>query len=227
LTIKGNLTCAGDIQIDGHVEGDVASHSVTIGEGADVCGTIAAETVRICGIVHGEIKAATVVLEKTAKVTGNIMHRTCRSRRALVSRDSVAARTAHQRATVSGRPPRARSRGDDNAGPHIECGRPGPAAALVGFTLAVGFSVGGLNLLGVALASVAAVMAAVIITCSAVGMRDSDSLCPRHASWNTIASPGSRIADRHDATTAVAADAGGQEVAVSNIGSPPPAAPSA
>jgi len=76
LTIKGNLTCAGDIQIDGHVEGDVASHSVKIGEGADVRGTIAAETVRICGIVHGEIKAATVVLEKTAKVTGNIMHQT-------------------------------------------------------------------------------------------------------------------------------------------------------
>ena len=74
LTLKGNLTCAGDIQIDGHVEGDVASHSVKIGEGADMRGTITAETVRICGTVHGEIKAATVALEKTAKVTGNIMH---------------------------------------------------------------------------------------------------------------------------------------------------------
>ena len=74
LTIKGNLTCAGDIQIDGHVEGDVASRSVKIGEGADMRGTITAESVRICGTVQGEIKAATVALEKTAKVTGNIMH---------------------------------------------------------------------------------------------------------------------------------------------------------
>jgi cytoskeletal protein CcmA (bactofilin family) len=74
LTIKGNLTCAGDIQIDGHVEGDVASHSVKIGEGADMRGTITAETVRICGNVQGEIKAGTVALEKTAKVTGNIVH---------------------------------------------------------------------------------------------------------------------------------------------------------
>jgi cytoskeletal protein CcmA (bactofilin family) len=74
LTIKGNLTCAGDIQIDGHIEGDVASHSVKIGEGADMRGTITAESVRICGTVQGEIKAATVALEKTAKVTGNIMH---------------------------------------------------------------------------------------------------------------------------------------------------------
>jgi cytoskeletal protein CcmA (bactofilin family) len=76
LTIKGNLTCAGDIQIDGHVEGDVNSHSVKIGEGADMHGTITAETVLICGTVQGEIKAATVALEKTAKVTGNIMHQT-------------------------------------------------------------------------------------------------------------------------------------------------------
>jgi drug/metabolite transporter (DMT)-like permease len=49
-------------------------------------------------------------------------------------------------------------------------------AAVVGLALAVGFSVGGMSLLGVALASLAAVMAAVIITSSAVAMRDSDSL---------------------------------------------------
>ena len=49
-------------------------------------------------------------------------------------------------------------------------------AAVVGLALAVGFSLGGLSLLGVALASLAAVMAAVIITGSALAMRDSDSL---------------------------------------------------
>jgi cytoskeletal protein CcmA (bactofilin family) len=76
LTIKGDMSCAGDIQIDGHVEGDVDSHSVKIGEGADMRGTITAETVRVCGTVQGEIKAATVMLEKTARVTGNIVHQT-------------------------------------------------------------------------------------------------------------------------------------------------------
>jgi drug/metabolite transporter (DMT)-like permease len=48
--------------------------------------------------------------------------------------------------------------------------------ALVGLALAVGFSVGGLSLPGVALALLAAVMVAVIITGSVVAMRDSDSL---------------------------------------------------
>ena len=49
-------------------------------------------------------------------------------------------------------------------------------AAVVGLALAVGFSVGDLSLFGVALASLAAVMAAVVITGSAVAMRDTDSL---------------------------------------------------
>jgi len=48
--------------------------------------------------------------------------------------------------------------------------------AVVGLALAVRFSLGGLSLLGVALASLAAVLAAVIITSSAVAMRNSDSL---------------------------------------------------
>jgi cytoskeletal protein CcmA (bactofilin family) len=76
LTIKGNMSCSGDIQIDGRVEGDVDSHSVKVGEGADMRGTITAESVRILGTVQGEIKAATVALEKSAKVTGNIVHQT-------------------------------------------------------------------------------------------------------------------------------------------------------
>lgn len=49
-------------------------------------------------------------------------------------------------------------------------------AAVVGLTLAMGFSLGGLSLLGVGLAALAAVMAAVIITSSVAAMRDSDSL---------------------------------------------------
>ena len=49
-------------------------------------------------------------------------------------------------------------------------------AAVAGLALAVGFSLGSLSPLGVALASLAAVLAAVIITSSAVAMRDSDSL---------------------------------------------------
>jgi len=49
-------------------------------------------------------------------------------------------------------------------------------AAIIGLGLAVGFTVGGVSMLGVALASMAALMAAAVITGSSVAMRDSDSL---------------------------------------------------
>lgn len=74
LRVVGDMTCAGDIQIDGEVEGDIQSRELTVGEGAHVKGSITAETVRVCGMVTGEIKASTVTLDKTAKVLGDIMN---------------------------------------------------------------------------------------------------------------------------------------------------------
>ncbi len=74
LAITGDLVCAGDIQVDGTVTGDIRSRSVVIGEGAVVTGNLRAETVRICGRLVGEVTAAQVILEKTAQVTGDILH---------------------------------------------------------------------------------------------------------------------------------------------------------
>jgi cytoskeletal protein CcmA (bactofilin family) len=74
LRIVGDLVSAGDIQIDGEVEGDIQSRTLTVGEGAQVKGSISAETVRVCGAVTGQIKATTVTLDKTAKVMGDILH---------------------------------------------------------------------------------------------------------------------------------------------------------
>jgi cytoskeletal protein CcmA (bactofilin family) len=74
LRVVGDMTSAGDIQVDGEVEGDIQSRALTVGEGAHVKGSIAAETVRVCGTVTGQIKANTVTLDKTAKVLGDIMN---------------------------------------------------------------------------------------------------------------------------------------------------------
>ena len=76
VKIKGDLICNGDIQIDGVVEGDVQSRLITIGEGADIRGTISGDSVRVCGSVSGQIKGNSVVLAKTAKVNGDVMHQT-------------------------------------------------------------------------------------------------------------------------------------------------------
>ncbi len=74
LKIVGDLHSNGDLQIDGAVEGDITSRSVTVGEGAVVRGSLVAENVRVYGAVFGQIKANSVTLAKTAKVEGNVVH---------------------------------------------------------------------------------------------------------------------------------------------------------
>jgi cytoskeletal protein CcmA (bactofilin family) len=74
LKVKGDLICKGDIQIDGEVEGDVQGGSITIGEGADVRGTISSDSIRVCGSVNGQLKGQSIVLAKTAKVVGDVLH---------------------------------------------------------------------------------------------------------------------------------------------------------
>ena len=49
LTIVGDLKSSGDIQVDGTVEGDIDSRTLTVGEGVTVKGSIVSETVRFSG----------------------------------------------------------------------------------------------------------------------------------------------------------------------------------
>lgn len=74
LRIHGNLSSNGDIQLDGTVEGDVSSRSLTVGEKAHVNGVITADSVTICGNVEGEIRARNVKLMRNGRVTGDIAH---------------------------------------------------------------------------------------------------------------------------------------------------------
>jgi len=74
LRVTGNLKSDGDIQVDGHIEGDIDSATLTVGEGAHVKGHISCESVRVCGTVDGAVKAKSVVMAKTARVIGDIIH---------------------------------------------------------------------------------------------------------------------------------------------------------
>ncbi len=74
LTIKGNLVCAGDLQIDGRVDGDITCRTLTLGAEPIIDSVVKAETVRICGSFSGEIRAKKVILTSAAKVKGDIYH---------------------------------------------------------------------------------------------------------------------------------------------------------
>ncbi len=74
LTVAGQLSSTGDIQIDSHIKGEIRSHSLTIGEKANVEGEIAGEDIVIRGKVTGTIIGKRVHLCQSAHVEGDIFH---------------------------------------------------------------------------------------------------------------------------------------------------------
>lgn len=74
LAITGDLNSHGDVQIDGHVKGDVTADTLTIGEHGTVHGSIKADKVRVCGKVFGQIEGAAVTLAASARVEGDVLH---------------------------------------------------------------------------------------------------------------------------------------------------------
>ena len=74
MVINGTLSSAGDIQVDGRVEGDVRTIGLVIGDKAEIHGEIFAEDVTVRGKVIGRIRARKVLLAATSHVEGDILH---------------------------------------------------------------------------------------------------------------------------------------------------------
>ncbi len=76
LKLIGNVQSAGDVHVDGRIEGDINSRSLTVGEGARIDGSVTAERVRICGTVSGKVNATAVTIARTAQVDGDVTYQT-------------------------------------------------------------------------------------------------------------------------------------------------------
>ena len=74
LTIEGNISGDGELQIDGVVRGDVRVAKLTIGDTGHVEGSIAAETIEVRGRIVGALTSKQVRLYGTAYVDGDITH---------------------------------------------------------------------------------------------------------------------------------------------------------
>jgi len=72
LKITGDLVGDGEMQIDGHVDGNVKSTAVVIGKGGSIKGKIQADQVVIAGGFDGQIRARDVHFKETAHVTGDV-----------------------------------------------------------------------------------------------------------------------------------------------------------
>lgn len=76
LTIMGNLISAGEVQVDGEVQGDLHGTHVVIGEKARITGGIMAEEIVVRGHVMGSIRGNKVMLQASSHVEGDVHHKT-------------------------------------------------------------------------------------------------------------------------------------------------------
>jgi len=74
LIVEGTLHSEGDIQIDGRIEGNIKSGSLTIGEKAVINGELVAKEIIVRGRVIGSIRGYKVQLSSTSHVEGDILH---------------------------------------------------------------------------------------------------------------------------------------------------------
>ncbi|MEM6536412.1 MAG: polymer-forming cytoskeletal protein [Pseudomonadota bacterium] len=74
VRMRGSIDSAGEVQLDGELEGDIRSAALIVGEKAIVRGEIVCDNVTVRGRVEGEIRAKTVILANTSHILGDILH---------------------------------------------------------------------------------------------------------------------------------------------------------
>ncbi|MFK7866226.1 MAG: polymer-forming cytoskeletal protein [Alphaproteobacteria bacterium] len=72
--LSGDLDNDGDLQIDGSIEGNVKSQSLTVGESGHVVGSIESEDTTISGTVSGNINTKRLNILASAQIEGDIFY---------------------------------------------------------------------------------------------------------------------------------------------------------
>src|SRR5262245_21324810 len=74
LTITGNVTSKGEIQVDGEIQGDIHCSSLLLGDNSHVKGGVVAEEIVVRGHLVGSIKGLRITLQAPSHVEGDIFH---------------------------------------------------------------------------------------------------------------------------------------------------------
>ena len=75
MSIVGKIECNGPAQVLGRIEGELRASDLLIGDGAQIEGSVIAQSVTVCGRVKGTIRAVRVKLQDGGAVEGDIFHR--------------------------------------------------------------------------------------------------------------------------------------------------------
>jgi cytoskeletal protein CcmA (bactofilin family) len=75
MSVVGKVDCNGPVQVYGRIEGEVRASDLVIGNGAQIEGSVIAQSVTVCGRVKGIVRAVRVKLQNGGAVEGDIFHR--------------------------------------------------------------------------------------------------------------------------------------------------------
>ena len=75
-TVMGDIESAGDISVEGSVEGNVTCRTLSLRGEPTITGDVHADAVHVCGRFRGALRAKNVVLTKAARMTGDIYYET-------------------------------------------------------------------------------------------------------------------------------------------------------
>ena len=74
FSLKGSISCKGELQIDGHVNGNINGEKVILGPDSSMDGTLTADEIIISGKFKGKIKGKSIRLETGALVDAEITY---------------------------------------------------------------------------------------------------------------------------------------------------------
>lgn len=78
VEIRGDVSAAGELHIDGAVHGNVTCTRMVQGVTGRLYGHLTAQEATIRGRIDGTIKARSVIAESSAEITGDIAHESIR-----------------------------------------------------------------------------------------------------------------------------------------------------
>lgn len=76
LEVVGDLNSTGELHIEGRVKGDVHGQNVKVAQGAEIEGSIFAQSVEVSGRIKGQVEASKVCILKSAEMLGDVLHET-------------------------------------------------------------------------------------------------------------------------------------------------------
>lgn len=74
VAIVGDLRSEGDVQLAGHICGNVECAQLIVGRDAAITGAVTAEQVVVRGRITGTIRAPTVIVQETARIESDIVY---------------------------------------------------------------------------------------------------------------------------------------------------------